>query len=116
MSNDVQMWSLIVGFLLPIVTAAIIRRGWASGAQAFANFVVVVIGAAGTVYFEGNLDTSNLDGLIHSLLIVFVASIASYHGLLKPIGVAPRIEAATGGDTVAVQASRDHVVPASRAA
>lgn len=110
--TNIQMWSLIVGFFLPIVTAAIIRRGWASSAQAVANFFAVVVAAAGTVYFEGNLDTDNIDGYVKSLLMVFVAAIASYHGLLKPTGIAPAVEAATGGDSREVQRARDHRVPA----
>lgn len=107
MSNNIELWAAVVGFLLPIVTAIIVRQGWSSGMQAVANFVVVAIAALGTQYFQGNLDGSNLDGLIHTFLIVFVASIASYKGLLKPLGVAPRIEAVTGGDSVEAQRLRD---------
>jgi hypothetical protein len=97
-NTDVQLWASIVGFLVPIVTAVIIRRGWSQPVQAVANFIVAAIAAAGTQYFEGNLDTSNVDGFVRTLMVVFVASIASYYGFMKPTGVAPKVEAATGGD------------------
>lgn len=98
MNSDVQLWASIVGFLVPLATAVIIQRGWSPALQSVANFVVAAVAAAGTQYFEGNLDGSNLDGFIRTLMIVFVASIASYHGFFRPTNIAPKIEAATGGD------------------
>jgi hypothetical protein len=104
-SSDVALWASIVGFLAPLVTAMIIRRGWTAATQAIANFAVAFVGTLGTQYFEGNLDTSNVDGFIRTFMIVFVASIASYHGLLRPTNVAPKLEAVTGGDPAPVTGS-----------
>jgi hypothetical protein len=98
MGTNVQLWASVVGFLVPIATAVIIQRGWSAAVQSVANFVVSAIAAAGTQYFEGNLATGHLDNLIRTFLIVFVASIASYHGFFRPTNIAPKIEAATGGD------------------
>lgn len=94
--NNLAQWSLIVGFFLPIVTAIIVRQAWSPALKSVANFVFSIVAAAGTVYFQGNLATNNLDALVSSTLIVLVASIAVYHGLMKPTRVAPNIEQATG--------------------
>lgn len=96
MQSNLAMWSLIVGFFVPIVTAIVIRQGWAPGLKSIANFVIATVAALGTVYFKGNLDTSNKNVIISSVLLVVVTSIASYHGLLRPTAVAPSIEKATG--------------------
>lgn len=98
MGSNIQLWASVVGFLVPIATAIIVQRGWSAAVQSVANFVVSAIAAAGTQYFEGNLDGSNIDGFIRTFLVVFVASIASYHGFFRPTNIAPRIEAATGGE------------------
>jgi hypothetical protein len=97
-SSDVQLWAAVVGFLLPIATAVVIRQGWSSAVQSVANFVLAAIAAAGTQYFEGNLTGDNWRAYVHTLLIVFVASIASYHGFFRPTNIGPKIEAATGGE------------------
>ncbi len=96
MQSNLVEWNLIVGFLVPIVTAVIIRQAWAPGLKAIANFVVATIAALGVVYFKGDLDTSNKNAIISSILLVAVTSIASYHGLLRPTQVAPSVEKATG--------------------
>lgn len=99
--TDAQSWALIVGALVPFVTAIIIRRGWSQPLQAGANFVVAAIAAAGTQYFAGNFDpTTHAHGYISVFLLVLVTSIASYHGFLKPTKVATSLEAVTGGDPV----------------
>jgi hypothetical protein len=90
------MWNLIVGFFVPIVTAVVIRQAWQPGLKAIANFVIAAIAAFGVVYFKGDLDTSNKNAIISSVLLVVVTSIASYHGFLRPTQVAPSIERATG--------------------
>jgi hypothetical protein len=96
MQSNLAMWSLVVGFFVPIVTAVVIRQAWAPGLKAIANFVIAAVAALGVVYFKGDLDTSNKNAIVSSILLVLVTSIASYHGLLRPTLVAPSIEKATG--------------------
>lgn len=105
MGSNLQLWASVVGFLVPIVTAIIIRQGWSAAAQSVANFFVAAVAAVGTQYFEGNLASGNLDGLVRTFLIVFVASIASYHGFMRPTNIAPKIEALTGGDPAPAKGS-----------
>jgi hypothetical protein len=94
--NNLAQWDLIVGFFLPLVTAVVIRQAWSPTYKAVANFVLSIVAAAGVVYFQGNLATGNLNALVSSVLIVLVASIATYHGLFRPTRIAPAIEAKTG--------------------
>lgn len=93
MQSDLAMWSLIVGFLTPIVTSLFIQSSWTSGAKAVVNFIVAAIAGIGTVYFEGNVDFNHVT--VSTVLFCIVTSIASYHGLLRPTGVAPAVEAKT---------------------
>jgi hypothetical protein len=99
MQSDVVMWSLVVGFVTPLVTAIIVQSHWSSGAKAILNFVVAGIGACGVQYFEGNLDWNH--NLVSTILFVAVTSIAAYHGLLRPTAVAPAVETATNVTTPA---------------
>ena len=96
MQSNLAMWSLVVGFFVPIVTAVVVRQAWAPGLKAIANFVIAAVAALGVVYFKGDLDTSNKNAIVSSVLLVVVTSIAAYHGLLRPTQVAPSIEKATG--------------------
>ena len=96
MQSNLVMWNLIVGFVVPIVTAVVIRQAWQPGLKAIANFVIAAVAALGVVYFKGDRDTSNKNAIISSVLLVVVTSIASYHGFLRPTQVAPSVERATG--------------------
>jgi VIT1/CCC1 family predicted Fe2+/Mn2+ transporter len=86
------MWSLIVGFFLPIVIAFIIQTGWSQRLQAVAAFAVAAVAAAGTVYFQGELTGKRF---IEAGLLILVTAIATYKGFWKPTGIAPGIETKT---------------------
>jgi hypothetical protein len=98
--SDVQFYSALVGFLLPFLTAVVIQRGWSDQLKAIANALLSLVAAVVITYTEGNLDGDHLRPLFLSFLLVFVPSIAAYYGFWRPTTVAPRIEAATGGDPV----------------
>lgn len=100
LSSDAQLFSLIVGFVAPAVIAVIQQPRFSSSVRALLTFALSVAAALGTTYFTDGIDAGNV---VHSTLLVFVAAIASYHGLQKQIGLAPAIESATspsgdGGD------------------
>jgi len=95
--TDAQMWSLIVGFLIPPFLAIIQQPGWSDPLRAVVAFVVAIIVALGTVYFAGNLEFDHEKGWISAILLVLVTAVATYKGFWKPTGVAPKIEAATSG-------------------
>ena len=86
------MWSLIVGFLLPPAIAVVQQPRWSEPVRAIVMFVVCLIAAAGTAYFQGDLTGRRW---IQAALLIVVATIATFKGLWKPTRVAPEIEAAT---------------------
>lgn len=86
------MWSLVVGFLLPILIAVIQQEAWASWLRSVVMFVVCLIAAAGTVYFQGRFDVQDY---ITSALLIVVTAIGTYKGIWQPTGIAPVLEHVT---------------------
>ena len=90
--DNLTMWTLIVGFLLPNVVALVEQPSWSKPARTAVSAVVSVLGGAGTAYFAGDFVAKDV---ITSILIVGVASITFYKGFWKPAGIAPVIEQKT---------------------
>jgi hypothetical protein len=86
------MWSLLVGFFLPLAISAIQQADWSNPVRAAVAFVVCVLAGLGTVWLAGDFDTTDV---VSSVLLVLVTALATYKGLWKPAGVTPAIEAAT---------------------
>ncbi len=93
--SNLEMWSLIVGFLLPPVLAILMQSKWPTQFQAIVAFVACAVAGAGTAYFQGDLTGRRF---LEAGLVVLVASIATYHGFWKPTKVAPAIESRTSLD------------------
>lgn len=90
--TSLEMWSLVVGFFMPLIIAAVQRSSWSNPVRALVALVMCIIAAFGTVWLAGDFNT---DDVVSSILLVLVTSIATYKGLWKPTEVAPKIEAAT---------------------
>lgn len=93
--SNLEMWSLIVGFLLPPVLALLMQSKWPTQLQAVVAFAACAVAGAGTAYFQGDLTGRRF---VEAGLVVLVASIATYHGFWKPTKVAPAIEEKTSLD------------------
>lgn len=76
MSNLV-LWSVIVGFFLPLVIAVIHQPRFPEWVGVVITVVVSGIAGVVTTAIEGNLDLHNAS---RSVLIVLVAAIAFYKG------------------------------------
>ena len=96
--SNLEMWALIVGFLLPPALTIIIQTGWSEQVQAIVAFLACALAGAGTAYFQGDLTGERF---VEAGLVVLVTTIATYKGFWKPTKVSPTIEAATsaGGGT-----------------
>ena len=90
--NDLEMWSLIVGFVLPNLIAILQRPGFPKRIRAVVTALASVVGGGLTAYFN---DQFHSQGIVSSILVVGVATITFYHGFWKRTGVAPAIEQAT---------------------
>lgn len=98
--TDLEMWSLLVGSLLPMLVAVIQQPTWPRWFKAVvgiassivAGFVTTWLTADGLLFEQG---------MIHAMLLTGVASWASYVSFWKPTEVAPKIEDVTspGGDS-----------------
>lgn len=90
--SNLAYWSMIVAFFIPIVVSVVTQSNWASKAKAIVFFVVSVVAAAGTAYFQGDLTGRNF---VESALLILAAATSFYKGIFKPTGLAERIESAT---------------------
>jgi len=96
--TDLQLYAALVGLFLPLLTAIVVQRGWSKSAQVAVNAFLSFVASVILTYTQGNLDGDHLRQLFMAFMIVFVPAVATYLGVWKPTGVAPAIEAATGGD------------------
>jgi hypothetical protein len=90
--SNLELWAIVVGTISPLVIAVIQQRNWASHVKAVVTVVAAIVIGLGNVYFNGMF---NLTDMAKSILLVFVATIVTYQGFWKPVGVAPAIESAT---------------------
>lgn len=91
--TDVDMWNLILGFVSATFILPLIQQpSWSTKVRSGVTFVWSVLVGLVTVWIAGDLDFNNA---VHSIGLVFVAAIASYHGFAQPTKIAPAIENAT---------------------
>jgi hypothetical protein len=92
MSNT-DMWSLIIGFFLPIVIAFVQQQTWTQTLRAIVGFLACLVAAVGTVLIQ--LDTWNWHAWVQSALLIIVTAISTYEGFWKKTQLVPRLEVAT---------------------
>jgi hypothetical protein len=91
--TNVARWAFVVGFFLPLAAAAVIRQRWSSPTKGVAVFGLSVIAAAGTSYYAGEIQRSDLTT---AALIILVTATTLYKVYWQPTGIAPAIEERTG--------------------
>ena len=89
--TNLQMWSLIVGAILPPFIAIVQQSGWQLWVRAVVTLVICIVVGAITTYLSGMFDPQDL---ITSILTILIAAIATYKGFWQPTGIAPGIEKA----------------------
>lgn len=93
--SNLQMWSLIVGFFLPVVIGVVQQSHWPDGLRAIVAFVACLGAAAGTVLIESGWSWKHW---VDSALLILVTSISTYKGMWRPLAITGRdlgIEKAT---------------------
>lgn len=90
--NDLEMWSGLVAFLLPLVIAVVQQPHFPPILRVIVMVVFCVVAALVTAALQGNLDWNRW---YHSVLIIAIGTIAFYSGVWKPALVAPKLERAT---------------------
>jgi peptidoglycan/LPS O-acetylase OafA/YrhL len=88
-----QMWSLIIGALAPIVIAWVQQPKWAEWLRAVVTVVFCLIVGSVNVWLNG--DFAKASDWVAAVGLIFMAAITAYKGFWKPTGIAPKMEAAT---------------------
>lgn len=90
--TNLQMWSLLVGFLAPPLIAIVQQPKWGAGLRSVVTVIMCLIFGGATAYFEGSGDSSDRVGAV---LLVTVAAMTFYKRFWTPTKIAPKLEAAT---------------------
>jgi high-affinity Fe2+/Pb2+ permease len=93
--TDLQLYSALVGLLLPLLTAIVVQQDWSTALKAIANAALSFVAAVVLTYTQGDLDGDHIRQLFMSFMLVFVPSLATYLGFWKPSAVAPKLNNAT---------------------
>jgi hypothetical protein len=94
--TDLEMWSLLVGALLPTIVAVVQQPRWPSWVRAVVGVISSIIAGFVTTWLVLE-DALWERGMVHAILLVGVASWASYRNFWMPTRIAPTIEAKTSG-------------------
>ena len=90
--TEIEMWSLIVGFVLPPVLSVVQQSGWSDRLRAIVAFLACALAGAGVAYFQGDLTGRRF---VEAGLVVLVTAVATYRNFWRPTGVSPAIETKT---------------------
>lgn len=94
MHVDALLLSLITGAVIPLLTGVITKLQASSGLKAMVSAFL-----SGVVAFVGYIVDWNGVGTWQQALVVgliaFVTQAGSYHGFLKPTGIAPAVQEST---------------------
>lgn len=95
--TDLEMWNLVTGFISATLVLPLVQQPrWSVSARAALTFAYCMVVGLVSAYLTGQLDgVHDLRDAVSSVLLLLVATIATYKGFAKPVGIAPAIESAT---------------------
>jgi peptidoglycan/LPS O-acetylase OafA/YrhL len=91
--TSLQVWSLIIGTLAPIVIAWVQQPKWPGWLRAVVTVVFCLV--VGFVNVWQNGDLSKASDWVAAVGLIFMAAITAYKGFWKPTGIAPKMELLT---------------------
>ena len=92
--TDVQLWSIILGFLSPLIVAWAARPEMRPIFKILIQVVFSIVVAVVTAFLNGELEGRSV---VSILLLVLASSTLSYRGLWRPTGVTDAIETGING-------------------
>ncbi len=92
LTNDLLMWTLLVGALTPLVIAIPNQTHWSKTAKGIVTLLICILVGGGTAYFNHAFTGR---GIVSCVLIVAVMAVFTYHQFWKTTGIAPALERAT---------------------
>jgi len=90
--SSLQLWDLVVGFIVPPLLSIVMQSHWDVRAQACIAFAVSILLGAVTTYLNGSV---NIQDWVGSALIIAVTAMNMYNHFWKNTGVTQSIEAHT---------------------
>lgn len=95
--TELQAWSFLVGFLMPLLTAVVQQPGWSAKLRAWVGVAASGVAGLVTVALQHGI---HLDGhLMASMATVVVASQSTYMAFWKKTGITSAVETATSTTT-----------------
>lgn len=91
--SKLEMWALVVGFLLPPVLALVQQTQWSDRLRSVVAFVACLIAGAGTVYVQQ--EEWDWSDWMSTSLVVLVTAVATFRNFWKPTGISTAIEQKT---------------------
>ena len=93
MDPNITLTSIVVGSLLPNLTAVIVQARWRAEVRGLVTFGVCVVAGLLIAVLQGQI--GNGRDVATSVTAVLITSQVLYQTLWKPSGIAPAIERAT---------------------
>ena len=92
--NDLEMWSLLVGSLMPTLVAVIQQPRFSNAQRALVGVGASLVAGFMTTWVAQD-DALWEQPMVTSILLVAIASWSSYKAFWKPTAVAPFVESKT---------------------
>jgi hypothetical protein len=86
MLTNAQLWTAVLGYLLPPVIAIMNQPRWSGAAKGLLMLVVAVVDGLGSAYFT---DQFTGEWIVTCILLAAVAIGVAYRTVWKPSGIAP---------------------------
>jgi VIT1/CCC1 family predicted Fe2+/Mn2+ transporter len=90
--SDLDLWSAVVGAVLPLLIAVVVRSHWTSQLKGAVTVASCLLVGGVTALVSGYLDGISI---MRSVLVVLFSTVLTYATLWYPSGIAPAIEEAT---------------------
>lgn len=93
MDFDPTLLSILLGALLPVLTGIVTKQLASSKLKATVLATLSLVGAAAASFLDGG--AVNLDLLVSNLAVTWVTGVATYFGLLEPVGLTNWVQTKT---------------------
>lgn len=87
--DNAALFSVLVGFFLPMVVAVINQPHWSDQVRGLMAMVSSIVAGAGTAYFSGHWDSTDI---LRSIMIVLIISQVAYTTFFKGSEITKSIE------------------------
>lgn len=91
-TTPLQNWQLLLGILLPLLIAWLLKSHWTRRTQSLIMIAVVLVTSAITMWLQGSLNDIDSTTFVAKALELLVVTQAAYYGIWKPLGVSGAVQ------------------------